>query len=348
MTRAAVRISEACDNACCFCAQDGLLWSPAPTLADARAAGHDEVSFVGGEPALPAARLPEHVLAARALGFAAVGVQTNGWALADASLRAAVCDAGLCDAHLSIHGARADVHDFHTGRDGSFVAATATALGLRARGVTVVATTVLTRSNFRVLGELPALLQQLGIAAWTVALPLARGRAAAAFDRVLPRLALALPFALHAIDRAQRLGLPVAITGAPLCLLGPFAGLARHDAARAFAAACTRCPARDRCAGVDAVYLARFLGDELHPREAVAAEAPMSAALARMFVGLGDVAAAPTPASQPRARLPIAQRPLPGRDETRTREPSDAKPLFPALLEPPEPEPPEPDEPADG
>ncbi|MBX7080144.1 MAG: radical SAM protein [Nannocystaceae bacterium] len=334
MTRAAVRIGETCDHACCFCAQHGIVWSAARTLEDARAAGHDEVSFVGGEPSLPSARLSEHVAAARALGFVAVGVQTNGWALAQASLRAAVCDAGLSDAHLSIHGARADVHDFHTGRAGSFAAASATATGLRARGVTVVATTVLTRSNFRVIAELPPLLERLGVAAWTVTLPHARGRAAAAFDRVLPRLALALPFALHALDRARRLGLPAAIEGAPLCLLGPFAALARNEGSRAFAAACDGCRARDGCAGVDAYYLARFGGDELRPREAVAAVAPMSDALARMFVGLGEAAASPVPASQARARLPIAERPRPGRDEQRTRAPVDAKPLFPDLLDP--------------
>ncbi|MFO0631600.1 MAG: hypothetical protein U0168_01980 [Nannocystaceae bacterium] len=258
-----------------------------------------------------------------------------------------MCDAGLCDAHLSIHGARADVHDFHTGRDGSFVAATATALGLRARGVTVVATTVLTRSNFRVLGELPAL-----AAAGDRSLD---GGAAALRAAARPQRSIGCcrgsrwpRFALHAIDRAQRLGLPVAITGAPLCLLGPFAGLARHDAARA-----SRLRAHDAPPAIAAPASMRSTSRAFSATSCTRArpsprKRPCPPRSRACSWGSATSRPRPRPRRSPARALPIAQRPLPGRDETRTREPSDAKPLFPALLEPPEPEPPEPDEPADG
>ena len=115
----------------------------------------------------------------------------------------------------------------------------------RSAGLTVVATSVLTRSSFRVIGALPQLIVGRGIAAWQVMMPRAAGRAQADFDRVLPRLALALPFALHAIDRAAKLGLAAYVAGAPLCLVGPFAARAVDgDGPRAYAELCDRCPAR--------------------------------------------------------------------------------------------------------
>ena len=76
---------------------------------------------------------------------------------------------------------------------------------------------------------------------------------------------MALPHALHAAERARRLGLPTVIVDAPRCLLGPFAAHAEVTRARAFAPACDLCAARAQCPGVDAGYLARFGADELTP-----------------------------------------------------------------------------------
>src|SRR5680860_186576 len=89
--RATVRLSFACDNACVFCGQDGHPDTPElggdalenldlGHLAQLRER-HDELTFIGGEPALDA-RLPKAIASARGLGFSAIGLQTNGWALA--------------------------------------------------------------------------------------------------------------------------------------------------------------------------------------------------------------------------------------------------------------------------
>src|ERR1019366_2392898 len=129
--RSAVSLGRACDNACVFCAQQGL--EPGKNddsevdrhLADARAAGADGVTFVGGEPGIDM-RLVAFVKRARVLGFTRVGVQTNGWALAEAGRVDALAQAGLTDVHLSIHGAEARVHDWHAGRPGAFDAASRT------------------------------------------------------------------------------------------------------------------------------------------------------------------------------------------------------------------------------
>lgn len=339
--RAAVRLTTRCDESCIFCGQHGVEerdehdWREALTRARAHS---DEVSFVGGEPSL-SADLAVAIAAARALGFRAIGMQTHARHLHGARLDALV-EAGLTDVQVGLHGARADVHDYHSGTDGSFVAVRAAIAELRGRGITVVVDSMLTRSSFRVLGELPPLLLALGVAAWRVNVAQVAGRAALAFDRVIPRLALALPFALHALDRAGRSGIAVAIGGAPACLLGPWAAQQLDHGARASAAACDGCSARPRCVGVDAAYLARFGGDELRARSAVAERGSMPAPLARMFVGPGalvDVAVAVhEPPRAARVRLAVVGKVAPAQDEQRGRGAvagEELRTIFPALFD---------------
>lgn len=293
-TRITVGLTRSCDNACVFCGQDGLESQPPrevddvlAELARARATA-DAVTFVGGEPTLHP-ELPRLLAAARELGFRAIGLQTNGRRLSRASAVALLAEAGLTDVHLSIHGESAAAHDYHTGVPGSFVSAFAALAAARASGLTVSVATVLTRSNARGLSELARLLATRGAAAWALMLPHARGRAAVAFDRVMPRLGVAMPFALHALESARALRLPAFVVGAPLCVLGPFARFALPAPARAYGSACESCPARAACPGVDAQYLARFDGDELSSCEPVE-RARSSVALASMFVGPGELA----------------------------------------------------------
>jgi hypothetical protein len=128
---------------------------------------------------------------------------------------------------------------------------------------------------------------------------------------VVPRLAIALPFANHALRTARAHRLVAWISGAPLCLLGHYAGHALPTPPRAYGAACASCPACAVCPGVDPVYLARFYGDELAPRDAPPGPAytdDRAAVLARMFVGSGLHAPEVTPDTSgvaPHARVTL-------------------------------------------
>lgn len=317
-TRATLSVVLACDNECVFCGQVGLDRSPPRSRQELESAlalareGSDEITFVGGEPTLHE-DLPALVARARELGFRAVGVQTNGRRLGRAETLALLIDAGLTDVHLSIHGPSAAAHDYHTGIPGSFVASLAALSAARAAGLPVAITTVLTRSNARGLSELPRLLSARGASAWTIAIPRVRGRAAEHFDRVVPRLGIAMPYALHAVQAANALRLPVALVGAPLCLLGPFARHSLPDAARAFGPSCDGCAARASCPGVEPEYLARFAGDELSPRDAVTFD-PFR--LASMFVGSGALAPQRAdPQVRARVALPMVGKVRPARAE---------------------------------
>lgn len=166
--------------------------------------------------------------------------------------------------HVALYGASALVHDHHEG-DGSFAALSATLAAARSEGVTVVVTTPLTRSNARVVGELPRWLVAQGVAAWCVAVPRVGERRSPHFDRVYPRLAMAMPYALHAVEQARRMALPTWVRGAPWCVLGPYAARSLPEPPRSYGVACKACRARGPCTGVDAAYRDRFAGDELAP-----------------------------------------------------------------------------------
>lgn len=321
-SRATLALLTDCDNRCAFCAPDGLP-SVAPRDLDALARSldtlateHDAITLIGGEPALHPA-LPAVIAAARQRGFTRVGIQSNGRRLGEPGFVAALRDAGLTDVHLSLHGPGSVIHDHHTGVDGSFAEAVDGLAAAHHAGLTTVVTTVLTRSNARSLAPLASWLAGQSVAAWTIAVPRTTGRLAAAFDRVFPRLAMALPHALHALSAAQRKRVTVFLRGAPLCVLGPFAARSLPDTPRAYDPHhCGRCPARSRCPGVDARYLQRFGGDELSPTRAPNQEPrPFSAreqALAAMFVGEGpggpgSTAAGSAQAGAARVALPVVR-----------------------------------------
>jgi len=319
--RATLPLLTACDNRCTFCAPDGLP-AVAPRALDelARAldelaARHDAVTLTGGEPALHPG-LAAVVAAARARGFTRVGLQTNGRRLGEPGYATALRDAGLTDVHLSLHGLGAAIHDHHTGVEGSFLAATAGLHAARRAGISIAVTTVLTRSNARALPALAPWLAAQGVAAWAVTVPRTAGRLVANFDRVFPRLGMAMPYALHALATAQQKGVAVFLRGAPLCVLGPFAARSLPDEPRAFdPATCDGCPARPRCPGVDARYLARFGAGELSASRAPAGPtgtlSEREQALADSFVGEGPAGpggdALQSSAPGARVSLPMAR-----------------------------------------
>lgn len=171
---------------------------------------------------------------------------------------------------LAIHGATARAHDYHTGVKGSFAALSGAA---RTPGA-LVATTLLTRSSYRDLDGIATWLAAHRAKAWAVAVLRTEGPVAADFDRLTPRLSLAIPFALRAIETARRLGIAAVLHDAPLCLLGPHAGRGRRTAPRSFPPPCDGCAARSVCAGADARYLERFGDAELRPLASVRAIRP--------------------------------------------------------------------------
>jgi hypothetical protein len=177
---------------------------------------------------------------------------------------------GPSDLRLALHGPTAACHEQHAA-PGSFAAAVGALAGARARGQRAFVASWITRSSCRSLVELVDLLVGYGVAGWILAWPRVHDPAAAAVARTVPRLGIAVPHALRAVERAARRGPPaVAVVGVPSCVLGPFAAhRLRVGEAGAYPAACEGCPSRAECPGVDPWYLERFGARELHPVAAV-------------------------------------------------------------------------------
>lgn len=170
---------------------------------------------------------------------------------------------------LALHGPTAACHEQHAA-PGSFATAMGVLVAARGRGERVIVATWITRSTCRSLVELADLLVGHGAAGWVVAWPWVRGGAGEAVPRTIPRLGIAVPHALRAVERALARGLPVGVAGVPSCALGPFAAQrVQGSEAGAYPSVCEGCPSREGCPGLDPWYLARFGARELHPVPAV-------------------------------------------------------------------------------
>lgn len=166
---------------------------------------------------------------------------------------------------LALHGPTAACHEQHAA-PGSFAAAMGMLVGARGRGRRVIVATWITRSTCRSLVGLVDLLVGHGAAGWVVAWPRVHDGAGAAVARTIPRLGIAVPHALRAVERATARGLPVAVAGVPSCALGPFAAQrVGVGEAGVYVAVCEGCPAREGCPGIDPWYLERFGAGELRP-----------------------------------------------------------------------------------
>ncbi len=121
---ATIRIRFACNQACRFCFVSTHL--PNPTRAKVEAAIDDIAArggiavLSGGEPTLDPA-LPDYVRRAKAHGAREVELQTNATQLGGSGRAAALAEAGVDVAFVSLHGASAKVCDAVTDAPGTWV-----------------------------------------------------------------------------------------------------------------------------------------------------------------------------------------------------------------------------------
>jgi radical SAM protein with 4Fe4S-binding SPASM domain len=190
---AEVALTYRCNLTCGFC-YAGCAAAGLPSgWSEERAMGDDEVcrvlevirrdarcpsvSFTGGEPTLRPAlvRLVRH---AKGVGLK-VNLISNGQTL-DAERVAALADAGLDSAQLSLEGPTATVHDGLVGRPGAFQRLWAGVDRLRAQGVRVHTNTTLTRRNLLVAEDIVDLVAGRGLERLTMNLVIPCGTAGGA------------------------------------------------------------------------------------------------------------------------------------------------------------------------
>jgi pyruvate-formate lyase-activating enzyme len=214
-----VALGYSCNNACIFCAQGELrasdtaqdreLRSRILGAAIAAITPGEAVAFVGGEPTIHE-DLPAWIAAAHARDAARIVVQTNGRRLAyRAYTRELAAASERLTLDVALHGSTAPMHDYHTSVPGSFQQTVQGLRHARAEGLPAGVTTVITRSNFRHLGEIVRVARACGAAAVHLTIAAPRGRASRDADRVIPAFAMVKPHLDAAIAEAQRLGLSV-------------------------------------------------------------------------------------------------------------------------------------------
>ena len=194
-----VLLGYACNNNCIFCMEEDrgtraqrILEVPPETVRALleRGSGGREVMFTSGEPLLNRHFL-RYVRWARELGFATIGVITNGRLFAYDRFARKTLTAGLNHIVVSVHGAGATSHDRLTRTAASYAQ---TVLGLRVlarlkRGFDfrLHTATVVNRRNYRELHEIWESLRGLRVDQFVFNVIQPVGRAEVHFERLVPR-----------------------------------------------------------------------------------------------------------------------------------------------------------------
>jgi MoaA/NifB/PqqE/SkfB family radical SAM enzyme len=229
----AIFIGFACNNGCLFCAQ-GELRKARPSAVTTVAAAlsliqaGEVVAFAGGEPTL----LPElfaWIREATARGAASVILQTNARRLAYRAYARELREASTrLRLDVSLQGSTPALHDWHTGAPGSFAQTVQGLRHARAEGIPAGTTTVVTRSNYRHLGEIVRVAHASGATAVHFVPIEPYGGAARRRSLLVPPVEMIAPHLQRAASEALRLGLVVevgAVTSREL-----FAGIGEVEA----------------------------------------------------------------------------------------------------------------------
>lgn len=223
--RVDVKLGWSCNNRCRFCVQgdkrfrfaDRTTDEALKLLEEARVSA-DEVVLTGGEVTLRP-DLPLLVRRAQDLGFRLIQIQTNGRRLADEALVDELLEAGTTEFSPALHAPRPEAHDWLTRAPGSFRETLRGIINVKRRGGRVVTNTVITRSSYRLLGELGTLLVRFGVDQYQLAFPHPLGSAANDFIAVVPRLTLVAPHLRAGLAPGLRAGIRVMTEAVPLCFL---------------------------------------------------------------------------------------------------------------------------------
>ncbi|MEK6607420.1 MAG: radical SAM protein [Myxococcota bacterium] len=275
-----VKLGYACNNACLFCPYGDKRVTVGNLAADAALAAIPAakrkndgagISLSGGETLLRR-DLTELVRAARGRGFRAIEIQTNGRMLAYRKLAHELREAGATCALVLLLGPDAAIHDFHTRAPGSFKQTVAGIRNAVAEGIAVEVRTILTKSNYRHLGDLAAVAADLGARRLRLAFP--SGVDAKLFRTLVPRLGKLASYVTAAVELGRKLGLPVETEGLPLChAVAPVAAGAElfakgdppPDGWAVKGPPCAACALASRCPGLEAAYAQTYGFGELVP-----------------------------------------------------------------------------------
>lgn len=235
-----MNITYKCNNRCPFCAVgtrtqfDGNYDRQRELLAKYRLRGVELVDFDGGEPTMNP-NLFKLVKLARKMGYAQVNVTTNGRMAMYEDFAERLVTSGITSLLFSIHGATRSIHTANVGVPEAFdqtLAGVRNCVRLAPPGVELGANITLTRSNVSSLGDVAALIYELGLRWFNVQFLTPFGRAT---STVNPDTGAAAEATMRMID-AWKDRMKLQVINLPWCfmpgyeeyLMGDLLKLERH------------------------------------------------------------------------------------------------------------------------
>lgn len=224
-----LKVGFRCNNLCKFCVQ-GAKRAKLPAkpleellaaLEEGRRAGAAGVVLTGGEPTLHPGVLP---IARRAkeLGYSVIQAQSNGRSFCYERFCRDLIEAGVTEFSPSLHGSRAEIHDFLTGSPGSFMQTVSGIRNLKRLGQRVLTNTVITKANCRDLPAIARLLVSLGVDQYQFAFMHITGRAAENKDWLVARTSVAESWVKRGLDIGIQAGRSVMTEGIPYCFMSGY------------------------------------------------------------------------------------------------------------------------------
>ncbi len=223
-----VRINFHCNQSCRFCFVSTHLPEAGDTAVREAILGAArrgvKITISGGEPTLNP-RLVEYVRLAKAHSTRPVLLQTNAIRLDDEGLARALCEAGLDEAFISLHGTTAEISDAVTSAPGTFAR---TVVGVdnlyRAGTVRIVLNFVICKTN---ASNLPEYVRFVA-ARWprvflNVSFVAPSTDVVPREEEFVPRYTDVLPYVEEGLREGARLGIEMggfeSMCGIPLCLV---------------------------------------------------------------------------------------------------------------------------------
>lgn len=180
--------------------------------------GANEVVLTGGEPTVRR-DIVEIVSHAKALGYEYIQLQTNGRRLYYMPFVRKLIDAGVTDFGPSLHGHKAEIHDYITRSPGAFNQVVRGIKNLKEMGQYVLMNSVIHKLNYRHLEEMTQMFIDLNVDQLQLAFIHAVGNAWDNFDLLVPRKPDAMPFIHRALDLGKHNGLKMMVEAYPFCFM---------------------------------------------------------------------------------------------------------------------------------
>ena len=236
-----IQLGHMCNNRCVFCVsgQETALGRARPMATEplleqiraARAAGHEKLTLLGGEPTLQPGFL-DVVREAVRLEFAEIDIFTNGVKTARAEfIDEILATGGRFTWRISVQGATKESHERTTKKDGSFDRIVRTMEGLRARGERITVNMCVVQSNHDSVDAFPSLLLPFGATQLHLDMvrPLDAGaRSEEELRGMIPRYSDLVP-ALERMVAGFPDGFDVNIGNLPYCVAPSLARWIHHD-----------------------------------------------------------------------------------------------------------------------